>query len=149
MPMDLYAHVKPGDRLPAFRVTTIDGEVFDSENPTGTNRWIYFFILSCPHCREGLKFLNAAFEKIPVLPFRFLAIGRDHKTEDLRVFRDKKQYQLPLAPDPGRNIYGMFATGKVPRSIVASPGGIVLAHSRGFQIKEYENLMRMAGLPRP
>gem|GEM_PF-4205588 len=38
--------------------------------------------------------------------------------------------------------------GKVSRSIAASPGVIVLAHSRGFQMKEYKNLMKVAGLPR-
>ncbi len=142
--MDLYSYVDEGDPIPVFRTATLDGQPLDTGDPGAKTWWIYFFIIACPYCREGMKFLEQELKgEYKKADFRFVAIGRDHSAEELIAFRERKQISFPLVADPGRKIYQLFATQKVPRSILFGPDGVILKHSKGFNPGEYSELVNM------
>ncbi len=42
--------------------------------------------------------------------FMLISLGREHSTEEIIAFQEKKRFTFPLAPDPSRTIYSKFFT---------------------------------------
>jgi len=142
--MDLHSHIGMGDSLPAFRATSLEGTEIDSGNRSKGLFWLYFFIIKCPFCRESMRFIQEELTKAKDPPFEFLAVGREHTREELIRFRNDQGFSFPMAADPGRKIYEMFATGKVPRTYLAGKDGRILLSSRGYNPEEYRKIFETA-----
>ncbi len=138
-------NAKEGSMVPNFSVTTIDGEKITISELKGKTIFINFFALSCPICMTELPVLQ---EKIWYMyknndNIVILAIAREHTTEEMIDFRDKKAYHFPIAPDPDRSVYAIFAEKYIPRNIVIDKNGIIVHSKVGYNDEEFTKLIEV------
>ena len=72
-----------------------------------------------------------------------VCIGREHSLGEIRRFREDKGFDVPMAPDPQRGIYGKFATKYIPRNYVVGRDGTIKYQSIGFDEKEFEQMIEV------
>ncbi|RMG36877.1 MAG: TlpA family protein disulfide reductase [Planctomycetota bacterium] len=118
--------VSVGDRVPQFSLTTVDGD--EISVPDGGNVVvIVFFATWCGPCRMELPHIEriwAANKRHE--HFRLLVIGREESAETVRSFRDKQGFSFPVAADPDRAVYSLFAKELIPRTLVVAPDGRIV-----------------------
>ena len=61
-----------------------------------------------------------------------MVIGREETAETVRTFRQEHAFSFPMAADPGREVYSLFATESIPRTMVVSPEGQIVYSKAGF-----------------
>jgi peroxiredoxin len=74
--------------------------------------------------------------------FELLVIGREETTETVTEFRKQHGYSFPIAADPDRAVYDLFATEFIPRTYLIGPDGIVCFAAIGFDEAEFATLRR-------
>jgi peroxiredoxin len=129
-----------GDSAPQFSLTTADGDDF-SLPVGGKVILINFFATWCGPCQIELPHL----ERIWVANksnehFRVLIIGREETTESVREYRDKNDFSFPIAADPDRAVYSLFAKESIPRTLVVSPEGRIVYSKSGFNENDLDEL---------
>jgi peroxiredoxin len=72
--------------------------------------------------------------------FHLLVIGREESMDSVREFRSKNGFSFPIAPDPDREIYSLFAKELIPRTIVVSPEGAIVYFKAGFDERDLDEL---------
>ena len=142
--MDPFLRTSSGDPVPGFRIENLEGGFFASRDDLKKVKLITFFIIKCPHCRDSLNFIGQeVWNRFDTGSFEMICIGRDHSVDDLRAFRKARDYRFPMAADPLRQVYDMFATQKVPRTFLVDRTGIIVHHTRGYNEEEYRGTIRM------
>ncbi|MCH7920590.1 MAG: TlpA family protein disulfide reductase [Planctomycetes bacterium] len=127
-----WTRVKVGDIVPGFTYTTLAGDQLTSDQLKGKVLFINLFATWCGPCRAEMPHLEALFKKTQHRDFVMVAIGREHSAEDLLAFKREHKLTLPLAADPQRKIYGLFAEKYIPRNIVIGKDRRVKWHSVGY-----------------
>jgi peroxiredoxin len=121
-----------GDRVPQFSLTTADGNEFslpDDDKVTLIN----FFATWCGPCQIELPHIEQIWAANKNDGhFRMLVIGREETTESVREYRDKNGFSFPIAADPDRAVYSLFAEESIPRTLVVSPNGRIVYSKAGF-----------------
>jgi hypothetical protein len=69
-----------------------------------------------------------------------LIIGREETTESVIDYRDKNGFSFPIAADPDRAVYSLFARESIPRTVVVSPGGRIAYSKAGFYEDDLDEL---------
>ena len=141
-------NAQEGSIVPDFSVTTIDGEKITISELKGKTIFINFFALSCPICMKELPVLQ---EKIWDVykdndNIVILSIAREHTTEEMIDFRDKKAYRFPIAPDPDRSVYAIFAEKYIPRNIIIDKNGVIVHSKVGYNDEEFAKLLEVIKL---
>ena len=136
---------KTGDKAPLFSCTTIVGKTIDISELNGKIIMINFFATWCGPCNQELPVLQKdVWEKYKNnTNFVLLVIGREHSEKDLVDFAAKKGLDLPFAPDPKREIYGLYAKNTVPRNIIIGKDGIILMQSSGYTPEDFKELTNL------
>ncbi len=129
-----------GQIVPEFSVKTIDESNIDIKDLRGKIVLINFFATWCPHCINEMPYLENLWNKLKDKDFLIICIGREHSKQELVVFRDKKGFTFPIAPDPERKIYSLFATKYIPRNIVVDKAGKIVYQKKGFIKEEFQKL---------
>lgn len=130
-----------GDPAPDFSVATADGDRFSLKDAKGDVILINFFATWCGPCRLELPHLEHIWaEKKDNESFRLLVIGREESIESVREFRDKNGFSFPIAADPDRAVYSLFAKESIPRTLVVSPDGFVVYSNLGFDEDDFDEL---------
>lgn len=136
---------RPGDPLPAFSLQSSDGQTIRSADLLGKVVLINFFATWCPPCNKELPHLEkeiwAKYRDNP--RFALLSIGREHKVEEVKKFKQDKNLTLPMGADPDRAIYKQFATETIPRNYLIGKDGKILYQSKGFDEKELARLLEL------
>ena len=70
-----------------------------------------------------------------------VSIGREHNEAELKEFRKKREFTIPIAADPERKIYGRFATQYIPRNYVISADGKIAFQSVGYTEPEFKKML--------
>lgn len=132
-----------GDVAPQFSLTTIDGEELSLPEP-GELVLINFFATWCGPCLKELPQIEKIWlENRTRKRFRLVVIGREESSQSVRDFREQQGYSFPMAPDPERAIYSLFATELIPRTIVVSPAGKIVYFKTGFHEEDLIELRRV------
>lgn len=132
--------VHVGDSAPHFSLTTADGDEF-SLPQGGHVVLINFFATWCGPCRIELPHIEQIWTaNKDNRHFRMLVIGREESMETVREYRDQNGFTFPIAPDPNREVYALFAKQSIPRTVVVSPNGLIVYSSYGFIEEDLDEL---------
>jgi peroxiredoxin len=146
----LYAHgqddpsnlLKTGDTAPAFICKTIDGKEFDLNRQRGKIVMINFFATWCGPCNQELPVLQETiWEKYRNNPdFELIILGREHTEQEVKDFVKKHKFTMPFAPDPGREIFKLYASQNIPRNVIVGKDGKILFQNIGFTKEEFSKI---------
>ncbi len=124
--------VQVGDTAPHFSLTTADGDEFSLPDH-GNIILINFFATWCGPCQIELPHVEQIWEANKNnARFRLLVIGREETIEAVRDYRTKNGFSFPIASDPDRSVYSLFASESIPRTLVISPDGKIVYSKAGF-----------------
>jgi peroxiredoxin len=139
---DTTSLTKVGDKAPAFTCKTIDGRTIDITKLTGKVVWINFFATWCGPCNQELPVLQKnIWDKYKNnQAFALVVIGREHSEKEVRDFVTKKQFTMPFAPDPGREIFKLYATQNIPRNVIIGRDGRIVSQTIGYTPEEFRKL---------
>ena len=122
-----------GQIAPAFTLVTLDGKTVGPAELKGKVVLLNFFATWCGPCMAEMPHLEKEiWPKFKDANFILISVGREHNASELKAFRDKKHFTFPIAPDPKREVYGMFAKQYIPRNYVIDTTGKVAYQSTGF-----------------
>jgi peroxiredoxin len=133
---------KIGDKAPVFTFKTIDGKKVDLSMLHGKIIMINFFATWCGPCNQELPVLQKnIWDKYKNNPdFALVIIGREHNEQEVRDFVTKKNFTMPFAPDPDREIFKLYATQNIPRNIIIGRDGKIIFQSVGYSEEEFKKL---------
>jgi peroxiredoxin len=132
--------VRVGDTAPQFSLTTADGDEFSLPNQ-GSIILINFFATWCGPCQIELPHVEQIWTANKNnARFRLLVIGREETMETVRDYRNKNGFSFPIAPDPDRSVYSLFANESIPRTLVVSPDGQIVYSKAGFMKEDLVEL---------
>ena len=121
-----------GDSAPHFSLMTADGDAFSLADD-GKVTLINFFATWCGPCQLELPHIERIWEANKNDEhFRLVVIGRGETTDSVREHRGKNGFSFPIAADPDRSVYSLFAKELIPRTIIVSPEGRIVYSKAGF-----------------
>lgn len=134
--------VHVGDPVPDFALQTADGEDFSISEAKGSVVVLNFFATWCGPCQIELPHIEQIWaENRDNQNFQLIVIGREESHAKVLEYRQKKGFTFPIAGDPERQVYSLFARESIPRTVVVSPEGTIVYSSAGFYEADIEQLM--------
>lgn len=114
-----------GSAMPDFIVEQLDGRQFHLAAYRGKVIVVNFWATWCSPCkREMPVFEKDVWQKYKDNPeFTMIAIAREQKKGTIKKFQSKQPYTFPLAVDPKRKTYSLFADSGIPRSYIVDRKG--------------------------
>jgi peroxiredoxin len=138
--------VEVGQQAPDFTVTTTDGKDFKLSEQQGKVVMLQFTASWCSVCRKEMPHI----EKEIWLPlkdkdFVLLGLDRDEPVDVVIDFAKKMKITYPLAPDPGANVFALYALREagVTRNVIIDREGKIVFLTRLYEEKEF-NAMKDA-----
>ncbi len=137
--------VKIGDTAPVFRCKTLDGKTIDISKLKGKVVMVNFFATWCPPCNLELPVLQKRiWHKYRNNPgFILIILGREHSEAEVRDFVTRKNFTMPFAPDPKREIFSLYATQNIPRNVVIGKDGRIIYESTGYSEEEFSKIEQL------
>jgi len=140
---DVASFVGVGDAAPAFRLTDTNGVEFALDAQRGNVVLVNFFATWCAPCLHELPHLQRIWdENRGNGKFAMIVIGREETNEAVAEFQSKHGYSFPMAADPERSVYSLYAKELIPRTYLVSPDGKIRFTSTGFYEEEMARLQR-------
>ncbi len=123
--------------------TTDEGAQLESGTPLlGDLLWkrgvvkvvlINFFATWCGPCLVELPHIEHIWSDLRHDDhFRLVVVGREETAETVRTFRQEHEFSFPMAADPERVVYSLFAAEGIPLTMVVSPEGKIVYSKAGF-----------------
>ena len=116
--------IAAGQTLPIMSVTDVNGETVNL-TATDKRKLVVLFAVWCPDSNRAMNALNQS-ELLNNDSVEIIAIAREDTAETVIDWRDKHDIRIPLAADPDRSIFDMFAAAGVPRFITVSADNKVI-----------------------
>ena len=133
-----------GQAAPAFAVTTLDGKTIDLKALRGKVVLVNFFATWCGPCMAEMPRLDQeVWQKFKGSNFVMVAIGREHTSAELAKFLEAKKFTIPLAADPKREVYSLYAKAYIPRNYVIAADGRIAFQSVGFDKDEFTRMIQV------
>ena len=110
---DAASLVKVGDTGPSFRIKDADGTEVASDVLRGKVVVLNFFATWCVPCLHELPHLQEIWQaNRDRNDFAMLVVGREETNESVAAFRTTHEYTFPIAADPERFVYSLYATDR-------------------------------------
>ena len=131
---DPATHTKVGEQMPAITVAEPEGTQFSLAGERGKIVVINFWATWCGPCKFEIPRLEKeVWQKYKDNPnFSMVAIAREQTAADITPFRRANHFSFPIAADPARSTYKLFADSGIPRTYVVDATGKILFQSVGY-----------------
>jgi peroxiredoxin len=138
---DPATHTKVGARMPAFKVEEVPKGTFSLADQKGKVVLVNFWATWCGPCNVEMPQLEKEiWSKYKSSDFSMIAIAREQSVQTVAEFQKKKPYTFPLASDPKRTTYALFADSGIPRNYVVDRNGKIVFQSVGYCPAEWGRL---------
>jgi peroxiredoxin len=135
---------KIGQEMPDFKVTTLNGTEVSIKSLRGKVVLINFWATWCGPCLVEMPRLEKdVWQKFKSTDFIMVAIAREESDEKITKFRKKSGFSFPMASDPEKKIFQLFASQFIPRNYVVGKDGTILYQSIGYQSEEFNRMIRV------
>lgn len=143
-PASFQARTKVGQKMPAFTVVDTTGRRFSIPELKGTVVLVNFWATWCGPCRAEIPRLEKEiWQKYKSERFVVLGIAREQSQEEISKFRDQQGITYPIAPDPHRDVYKLFADAGIPRNYLVGADGTILFQTVGYELAEFDALKKI------
>ena len=146
LPQDeIQSYTKVGQQMPPFSITTLDGTQLKIADLKGKVVFVNFWATWCGPCWEEMPRLEKeVWRKYKSSPdFVMIAIAREQSEQEIAAFRKEYGLSFPMAADPQREVYRLFAKGGIPRSYVVGTDGQILYQSLGYDPAEFDHMKKV------
>ena len=126
-----------GQAMPIESVIDVNGKTIDL-TATDKQKLVILFATTCSDSNRALKALNQS-DLLNEDDVEIIAIAREETSETVIAWRDENGIKVPLAADPDRSIYKMFAAAGIPRFITVSADNKVIK----MNLAEEENQLSL------
>jgi peroxiredoxin len=128
------AHTSVGDRMPAVAVQEVSGTTFSMAQERGKVVVVNFWATWCGPCQAEMPLIEKEiWQKYKSRPdFAMVAIAREQSKETVSDFQKHHRFTFPLAYDPHRAVYSLFADSGIPRTYVVGRNGKIVFQSLGY-----------------
>ncbi len=138
-------HTRTGQSMPSIALRTTTGQPFSLKAQRGKIVFVNFWATWCGPCRAEMPRLESEiWQKHKDDPnFVMVAIAREQTDAEIRNFEEKAHYTFPLAADPKRSTYTLFADSGIPRSYLVDRDGTILAQTVGYCPDDFNHMESM------
>lgn len=132
--------LKPGDKVPNFKVNDQDGNSINSDDYRG-KKWIVFFYpkASTPGCTAEVCNLRDNYEELKKQGYRLLGVSADSEKRQ-KNFREKHNLPFPLLADENKEVINGFGVWGPKKFMGKTYDGI---HRTTFVIDEKGTIERV------
>ncbi len=135
--------VKTGDIAPEFTIKEAGGKTYKLSDLRGKVVMLQFTASWCSVCRKEMPFIESEIW-LPGKDKGLVVIGidRDEPENTVLKFKNDMKISYPLAPDPGADIFGLYALKEsgVTRNIIIDRKGKIIFLTRLFEREEFDRM---------
>lgn len=132
--------VQVGQQAPDFTLSLTDGTTFKLSDQKGKIVMLQFTASWCGVCRKEMPHIeNEIWQPLKDKAFVLVGIDRDEPLDVVLKFAKTVQVTYPLAPDPGANVFSLYAHKKagVTRNVIIDSQGKIVYLTRLYEEKEF------------
>jgi peroxiredoxin len=135
-PGGLMSDVRPGAEAPDFEVPTLGGESIKLSDYRGRPVVLNFWATWCPPCIVEIPLLVQAEADYADENLALIALNAGQTSEHIRSFFDEQGIDMPVALDPGKDVYELYGVVGLPTTVWIDRDGVVSAVELGVLTPE-------------
>lgn len=138
---DATSLVKVDDAAPSFKLVDTQGADFDLQAHRGQVVLVNFFATWCGPCLMELPHIQQLWDRHRGNDrFALVVLGREETNETVADFKEKHHFTFPMAADPDRAAFSLYAEQGIPRCYLIGPDGRIAYIVTGFDEDEFKKL---------